>query len=276
MSFIFTSEDAQPTATRIITCLRRAGYRIEIEKALDENAPYRTTLIVRKNRHAIYLIDVHPELRYTQSIRELNLFLAKERKNCELYIALDSNTKLAATMLTQLKKDGIGVLIIDENNKLDFHQKAKNFSLVVKPDPNLTFGSFSGQVWAAVQKFNDVDRKDGLRDLCEVFESAIEGLGLKLCKEKKFKTLTEEEFKRKDLIERIDVLSADNAYQSGSVAVDYILKADLHSFRNARNLVDHPSRTNAEEIRRQAQYADKMMMGPRLIHEIEKIRRSIR
>ena len=42
-------------------------------------------------------------------------------------------------------------------------------------------------------------------------------------------------------------------------------KARLHSFRGARNLVDHPVASKREEIKREKQFPERMMMGPRLI-----------
>ena len=50
--------------------------------------------------------------------------------------------------------------------------------------------------------------------------------------------------------------------------VDDKLKQDLHSFRGARNLIDHPATSKAAEKKRQTQFAERMVMGPRLAGEL--------
>ena len=167
-------------------------------------------------------------------------------------------------------------MILKEGDDIEILVKAKNFSLIVNPEPTLNFGKFTTEVNKSLKKFNEVNRKDGLRDLCEVFECSIEDLGTKLCRKGKFSSLIENGFIAKKLIEKIDILASNKVYSSSSAVIDDTLKTDLHAFRNARNLVDHKTKNKTEEVRRQTQYADKMMLGPRLIHELEKIRKKIK
>ena len=75
----------------------------------------------------------------------------------------------------------------------------------------------------------------------------------------------------------IDVLASANSYTSRfPPLVSNILKADLHSFRGARNLVDHPARGRRAEMNRQKQFAERMMMGTRLVAELVSIKRRVR
>ncbi len=61
----------------------------------------------------------------------------------------------------------------------------------------------------SLKKFNDINRKDGLRDLCKVLKCNIEELGIKLCRKGKFNSLIENEFIAKRLMKKIDTLAAN-------------------------------------------------------------------
>lgn len=277
MISIATSDEIQAITNRLSKIYGSKKYKIYSEKPLEPDSPYRTTLIIRRNYETPILIEVQTKLYYHLGLKDLINYNIRNRKNCEVYIALDSNSTLpSAEQLAKVKKDGVGLTILGEDNNIEIMNKAKNFSLIVTPDPNLNFGKYSTQVKDSINKFNEIDRKDGLRDLCEVFESVIEELGIKLIKKDKFLSLNESGFKAKNLSDRINILATDNAYKSKRAIIDEILKIDLHSFRNGRNLCDHKTKTKKEEYRRQIQFPDKMMLGCRLIHELRKIIQRIR
>ena len=54
------------------------------------------------------------------------------------------------------------------------------------------------------------------------------------------------------------------------------LKDDLHSFTRGRNLVDHKVKGKRQEEKRQKQFADRMMQGPRLIAELVLLQRKFK
>jgi len=81
----------------------------------------------------------------------------------------------------------------------------------------------------------------------------------------------------KDWSEQIDTLGSFNAYNAGhQPVVDNTLKADLHSFRGARNLVDHKVHGKRAESKRQMQFAERMMQGPRLMAELLSLQRKVK
>lgn len=274
MTFIFTAEDIQSLALLTIKLYKKEGYGVKVERPFEEDAPYRSTLVAT-NRQGNVLIEVQVKLNYHSGLEELARWINNKRKNCELYICVSVDTPISPSQLAQIKKDGVGIFSIDDNGRRYIIQKASNPSLIINIDPTLNFGKFYTAVTQAVKKFNEVDRKDGLRDLCEVFELAVEEVGVKMCRKGKFKTLTEEDYRKKDLSNKINLLATNDAYTSGSAPIDDTLKTDLHAFRNARNLFDHKVK-RSEEKRRQLQCHDKMVLGARLIHELDRLGRKVK
>jgi len=69
--------------------------------------------------------------------------------------------------------------------------------------------------------------------------------------------------------DQINKLAAQDCYDSGRTPIiEENFKNDLHSFRGARNLIDHKTRSRREDARRQRQYTERMVQGPRIISEI--------
>jgi len=273
MTFKLTPEEAQPLVNRIAKFYIKKGHVVKIEKPISFNAPYTPTIIAKKN-HLQILIEVQSRLNYSDSIKSLAGWMAINRMCCELYLALEFDAVLSGAHLSESRKDGVGILLVKDKD-VESYQKAKNHALIVNLDPSFKFGKFASAVHQSIKKFNEVDRKDGLRDLCEIFETAIEELGLKLCKKNKFKSLDEKGFKRKTLEEQINILSTNNAYLSGIAMIEESLKTDLHSFRNARNLLDHKV-SKSNELKRLRLCVDKMLQGARLIDDLEKLKRQVR
>jgi hypothetical protein len=175
----------------------------------------------------------------------------------------------------QMKMDGVGLLIVDGDGNVTEHHRARNPALVITPDPTLSLGPSKREVIAAVSKFNDVDRKDGLRDMCELVERLTEELGA-LASRKGVLKIPEAAFKQKDWASQINELARPEAYNSSSPIIKSTLKDDMHSFRGARNLIDHKVRSLQEEKLRQKQFAERMMQGPRLVSDLLSLRRKIR
>jgi hypothetical protein len=95
--------------------------------------------------------------------------------------------------------------------------------------------------------------------------------------QRSFPDKTEADVMGMDLSTTINVIAAQDRYTGGRrPLVNDNLKNDLQSYRGARNLVDHPARSKREEIGRQRQFQDRMLMGPRLFAELVSLRRRIR
>ena len=75
---------------------------------------------------------------------------------------------------------------------------------------------------------------------------------------------------------QINLLASANSYKLNvNPVVSEPLKTDLHSFRDARNKLNHKVRSKRAEIARQQQMPERMMMGPRLVVDIVSISSSI-
>jgi hypothetical protein len=89
--------------------------------------------------------------------------------------------------------------------------------------------------------------------------------------------MPEATFRLKDWAGQINELARNEAYNAPhSTFISSTFKDDLHSFRGARNLVDHKARSAQDDKRRQKQFADRMMQGPRLVADLIALKRKIK
>src|SRR4051812_40700994 len=111
-AFSLTPEEAQTTASTVLARLQESGHRVEIETALSTDAPYRTTLLAKIGRLTI-LVEAQGTPTYTSGLRELALWLGTNRKYVELNLAVDQSTHVALDTLASLKRDGVGLILVN-------------------------------------------------------------------------------------------------------------------------------------------------------------------
>lgn len=275
MRFEVTPAEAQLPAVAMIKHFKKHGMKVRVEKPAWPTAPYRTTLVAEKaGRHV--LVEAQGTLNYGRSLKELVAWLATNRHHAELFIATTDEAILQAGVLQAMKLDGVGLFVVNDETVVTEQQRARNPALVITPDPTLKFGRLRAEVQAAVHKFNETDRKDGLRDTCEIVERLTEEVGVAACR-KSWLKMPEAEFRAKDWASQINELARKEIYNSPHVPViSATLKDDMHSFRGARNLIDHKVRSRMEDTKRQRQFAERMMQGPRLVAELLSIKRKIK
>lgn len=275
MRFDITPEEAQRPAEAMIKHFKKQGMRIRVEKPAWPIAPYRTTLVAEKaGRHI--LVEAQGTLGYSRSLKDLVAWLEGNRHYAEIYIATTDEGVLQAGALREMKADGVGLFVVSDEGMVTKQQQARNPALVVTPDPTLKFGPAKAEIHAAVHKFNETDRKDGLRDMCEVVERLTEEAGAAACRRGWLK-IPEADFKAKDWASQINELARKDAYNHPHKPIfSSTMKDDLYSFRGARNLVDHKARSRREDNNRQKQFAERMMQGPRLVAELVSIKRKIK
>lgn len=266
MRFEFTPIEAQPVAEAVAVWLTAHGFKVVSERPLTEDAPYRTTLRASKKGLSV-LVEAQGTLSYGERIRALCHWLAARRENCELSIATRHDASLTARSITDLKEDGVGLLAPDADGKLHMLHAARNWALIVTPDPTLTYGPYKGRVEQLVETFNDGGRKDALRDMCELVEGLTDMVA-RIAARKGYVKKTEAEISRLDWHGQIEVLSTPSQAGAGRDPVLRHLQRDLHSFRDGRNLLDHKARNQRERTRRERQFTDRMAMGPRLVAEL--------
>ncbi len=275
MRFEVTPEEAQPPALAMIKYFKRQRMNIKVERPAWPDAPYRTTMVAEKGgRHV--LVEAQGIPSYSHSLKELVAWLAVRRHYAEVYIVTADEGMLQASTLREMKQDGVGLYVVSGNGEIVEERRARNAALVVTPDPTLKYGRLRVPVQIAVQKFNETNRKDGLRDMCDIVEGLTEQVGCAACR-KGWLKMPEANFQAKDWASKINELSRPEAYATSRVPLfNATFKNDLHSFRGARNLLDHPARSLREDKKRQRQFAERMMQGPRLVSELISLERKVK
>jgi hypothetical protein len=185
-----------------------------------------------------------------------------------LYLATTREAHTQAGQITELRKDGVGLFLVGDDHGVTEALGASNPALMVLPDPTLGYGSCAREVSAALVKFNGRDRKDGLRDMCELVERETLKLALKASR-RGWITIATGSIEAMQWANQIDVLASPKSYAVGRrPLLSSALRDDLHSFRGARNLVDHKVKTRWEDLKRQTQFLERMAQGPRLVAEL--------
>lgn len=275
MDFLITPEEAQPCAERLLGWLRSKGGKLIVERAAWDDSPYRTTLY-RKTDEELTLYEVQGQLSFHQRLQNFAQWLAAQRHSAELFLVAEESSATTAQLFVELKRYGVGLLLLRDDGHFHCPIAARNPALQVTLDPSLRFGTTRSEVMACLDKFNHGYRKDALRDLCEMVERETEKILVKAA-EKGWVLLTKSHIHSKDWSEQINTLGSGQIMTAGRKAlIDSKLKDDLHSFRGARNLVDHKARSKHEEQRRQRQFAERILMGARLVSELTELRRRIR
>lgn len=275
MQFNFTPEEAQPAAEAIAKYLQRKRMSVSVEVAAWPDAGWRTTLI-GKQAGLITLVEVQGTLSYTKPLKDFASWMAARRHYAELNIAVNSEATMQARVLEELRHDGVGLLIVDEDDSIIESIKPKNPALVVTPDPNLRYGKCKHEVINTVTKFNNTNRKDGLRDMCELVERETAVLAV-LAVRKGLLKRDEAVVLGIDWASQINILaSRDASILTPPPIFDDKLKDDMNSFRGARNLIDHKVKNKREDRERQLQFAERMMQGPRLVAKLVSLQRKIR
>jgi hypothetical protein len=274
-AFDITPEEALPCAERLLEYLRATGKRPSIEKPAWSDSPYRTTLAILAGSSTI-LYEVQGTLDWHNRLVNFTQWMRANRKSAELFLVSDAASPTTAALFSDLRRSGTGLMLLRDDGMFEIALAARNPALQVTPDPDLKLGSLKAEVLGCVEKFNTADRKDALRDLCEVVERETKKTVVHAAR-KGALTILPEAVERQDFATQINTLSSKNLVPAGKVPlIDTKLKDDLHSFRGARNLVDHPCATKRAEQQRQRQFPERMMMGARLVADLLSIRRKIR
>jgi hypothetical protein len=272
MKFDFTHEEAQPIALAVEKQFRRQKMKTRFEVKPFPDAPYRPTLVAVKSGLTI-IVEAQGNLDYHKTLAGFVSWLAAGRHYVRFYIATTEHSTIYATTLAEMKKHGVGWLVVEESRIITESAKARNPALVVTPDPNLRYGDCQSEVMAALKKFNDDNRKDGLRDMCEIVERETKALAV-IGVRRNLLNMSQTAIEKMSWYDQINALASINAYNAGhNPILDDPFKHDLHSFRGARNLVDHPVKNRREDKRRELQFAERMVQGPRLVAELVRLRR---
>jgi hypothetical protein len=273
MDFALTPDEAQATALAVRAYLRRHKYKTEIEPSLAAGVP-RPTVVGELNGLKV-AVEAQQKPSLTITVKELLNWANINRVYMEVYIAAGVEGEVSGHLLKDMKRLGFGLMLID-GQEVEISHKARNPALIVTPEPTLRLGRCKSEVRAAVSRFNDGDRKPALGEMCEVVERETDLLCRKLSR-KEWIDKDEATVEKMDWSNQINVAASSSRYvDKRKPIVNGALKDDLHSFRGARNLIDHKVRSKREDRERQRQFAERMMMGPRLTAELLSLQRRVK
>ncbi len=273
MNFQFTTEEARKQALAVARHFKRLAAEVDAETPFSEDAPYTTNLYIAQD-NSIILVDAQPQLIYHAEVQALARWLAARRENVELYLAAPEDSVVQAGSIDSMRGDGVGLLLIDSKSRIRISHPARNPARTIHVEPTLRLGRCEGEVRAAIQKYNRVDRADGFRDLCDIVERETDRL-IRLEERKGGLTMGVAEIDRMDWAGQINTLASDKAHNKKRLVSDS-LKDDLHSFRNSRNLFKHPVKSYREADDRERQLMDKTLLGARLVHELLTVMRRVK
>lgn len=268
MDFEFTPDEAQSTAEAVVAHLNKEATKVEVEVGVDPSMPFRPTITATESGRWIF-VEAQRKPRYSTNIEKLVYWTLVGRINCEVFIAVPVEAQLSGRFLTKVRAHGVGLFIVHEDGTVEKHRDASNPALHVTPDPGLALGSRKRDVLDAVEKFNGGQRKNGLQDLIEIVEGETDLLLKRLVTKRWITSKTLEQVGTMDWSDQINVAASKSVHVSGrEPVVDANLKDDLHSFRGARNLLNHKATTAPQRRKREQQFAERMMQGPRLTADL--------
>jgi hypothetical protein len=272
--FLTTPEEAQAIALILIEVAKSDGYKCEMEQAFHDDAPLATTLLCSRKGAPTRLIEVQAQPHYTPAVRRLCQWLRAQRMYTELIIATGEGAHASGRLFKELKLDGVGLGFVHDDGDFDIPLPSTVPALIATPDPSIALGRLKKEVNALLDRFNRGDRKDALRDLCEVVERETERVAVRAAR-KQLVNKTVAQVEGMDWNAQIGLLGSGKASASGVALFETQLHLDMHSFRGARNLLDHKVTTAVAASKREQQFVERMIMGSRLAAELVRIDRKM-
>jgi hypothetical protein len=276
MKIDFVAEEAKSLAVATMKHLKQRKLTAKFNEPLWKDASY-ITQISGVGGDCPKLFELQAGAQYIELFKNFVRYVASQRISCEIYLVTSSDAAITGADLKDLKADGVGLILVDGRLQVTIQHEARNPALTVNVDPTLKFSakSVGKEVVAAIQKFNQVNRKDGLKDMCEIVERETLNLGLKAV-QKNHLNITGQDFESKNFHGQIQTLGTNTSYHPGKPQIfDANASNDMQSFRGARNLLNHKAKNKAEELRRNRQMHDRMVMGARLVSELLDYQRKV-
>ena len=262
-----TPDEAQPIADRVIEHLSHKGWKCQVEVSYHVDAPLTTVVLATKGVEPTWLIEPQARPAYGTHISKLSNWLKGRREYVCFSIATTADAEVSGRMLTAMKADGVGLIIVDDLN-LAINRDCVSPALVIHLDPTIILGKHKARIMSIVEDFNVGNRVGALRDMCELVEGETGKLISRACA-KGVVALTSVQIDAMRWANQIDSLRTAGV-------IDENLKIDLNSLRSARNLFDHPTTTRGGTLRRNRQCVERMHMGARLAGDLLSVARGIK
>lgn len=141
---------------------------------------------------------------YSQGLKSLVSWASVHRTYSEIFIAAPTTADAGLGFLNEIKRDGVGLILVDEHGVVDVHRDARNPALMVTLDQTLALGPRSKAIKDEFARFNNAERKAALQAMCEIVESETDKLVRKLARKGRI-SKSEVEVSRMDWASQINL-----------------------------------------------------------------------
>ena len=271
MKFEYLSRDLWPIAKKVALYFKKRHYSIKAENPVGDAYRFAPTLVCRRRWETV-VVEVRPAPSIDGPLKDFILAALGRREEVTVHVSLPRETSsgeeiaLPVSFLDSLEQLGVGLLLVSQDEVTE-HRKGAKCSLRFSIPQGRSLGKHKENVGNAVRKFNRGDTVDGLRDLTEIVEAAVEDLATRAAVRRVI-IPTEEDVANMDFEGMINVLGAPQwqGHPQHRILDEY-LKNDLRSFKGARNLGHHP-RTKKEQKQLENQLLERTEASVRLLREL--------
>ncbi len=275
LEFQFLDQALWPSAKAVAQYFIRQGYaKILCEKSFSEGYDFRPTLQFF-NKGELIIVEITHRAQFHDYFEEFIKTCLIARAEVKCFIAMpafigEDETPLTRSYLNKLKQYGVG-LLLDDNGVIDEQRSAVKCNVRINLSERERGQKHRKQIDTILQKFNEGDFIDAIRDITELFECVVTELCGKAAKAGQI-NLTNADVDELELEGKINVLST-SVYKGRSQKkyFDVTLNADSRSYKGTRNLSHHP-RNAAQRKQLETQLIERLLMGIRLVKEVSSLR----
>lgn len=275
MIFEYLDESLWPAADAIILHYQQKGFRVKVEKPLNEADNYRPTLIFEKRSYITEVVEIKQEYKVDRTLSEFVQKCLAEQRPVKIWVCVPdiegNEPSMTVKNETLFHQNGIGRYHFD-GNQIEEMQIAVECHLrfVLPPGPVLPN---QRDILSAIGKFNGGNRVDGVRDIGELLEAAITDLGVYAHRKNRFSRCPSiTDFTDKDFDGQVRKLGEGTG---GIRILEPNTVTDIISAKNTRNLSHHP-RDVRQKRQLDEQAKAKMSESIRLLRELSRIKNGIR
>lgn len=260
------------TAKLLISYYKKRKYTVSQFQSIDDKYTYRLHLILKKKYETIG-IEIRERCNIENYLENQINGWHQKRISAKIYFAVpefigDVETATTHSQIGELKRLGIGLIIIKENKILvdvDTVGCHRRFAI----ENGTSLGKYKQRVDKVVNDYNLGDCLSAVKELTEIVEEANIAVAIKAIKKGKI-NLTLAEIENNDIdwagiIECLGIRVYKNLPQTQ--IIDKRLRIDLHDYRDTRNLSAHwKSKKKLAEL--EEQYPEAIQTGIRLLRRL--------
>jgi hypothetical protein len=247
------------------------GYTVTQNQALWTDAPLISYSMTKGSEVVLVELRQRPEL--PEYLQAFVLESVTRGEPARLFVAIEESgddeegPRISVAALRRLRELGVGLMVF-ATDRGTVIEAAVPFSLRCTAPPTLRRDR---TITGIVDKFNRGQPVDAVRDLVVLVEGEVTGLAMRAARAGQL-SRSEAQVMQMDLNGLIDLITTSSyGGRAQRELGDQNLRADLHSIRTGRNLVQHAPRTPQDAARRDRQLKDRIELGFRLVEELRAV-----